>query len=136
MKLRGKVKYADRAKYVWIISRLEGLSIYTKLGELKACKTQWGDSSAALQDVFRDIAVPFIQIHTDDLVLEDYLSDSTLKEVSELCCVPVTVLALELIALFAAPDSHWPASIWMNLAAIICEKAKLGEGQIALEATA
>ena len=43
------------------------------------------------------------------------------------------VLALELIVIFAAPDSHLPASVWMGLAAIICEKTKRGEGQIALK---
>lgn len=131
--LRGKLKYGERAKYLGVISRLEALNIYTKLKELKECKGQWGGSSAALQEVFRDIAVPFIQIHADELVHDDYLSDFTLKEISELCTIPITVLALELIVVFAAPDSDVPASIWMNLAAIVCEKAKDGEGQIALK---
>ncbi len=44
----------------------------------------------------------------------------------------MSVLTLELIIIFAAPELHVPASVWMGLAAIICEKAKRGEGQIAL----
>jgi hypothetical protein len=131
--LRGKLKYAERPKYVQIIVRLETLDIYTKLRELKECKEKWGASSAALEKVFRDIGAPLIQIHADDFVLYDYLSGSNLKEIADLSGIEMPVLALELIRIFAAPDSHLPASIWMGLAAIICEKTKQGEGQIALK---
>jgi len=131
--LRGKVKYAERPRYVQIIARLETLDIYTKLRELKECKEKWGTSSAALEKVFHDIGAPVIQIHADDFVHHDYLSGSKLKEIAELSGIPMPLLALELIAIFAAPDSHLPASIWMGLAAIICEKTKQGEGQIALK---
>jgi hypothetical protein len=131
--LRGKLEYAERPKYVQIIARLETLDIYTKLRELKECKEKWGASSAALEKVFRDIGAPLIQIHADDFVHHDYLSGSNLKEIAELSGIPIPVLALELIVIFAAPDSHVPASIWMGLVAIICEKTKRGEGQIALK---
>jgi len=131
--LRGKLKYGERSKYVQIVARLETLDIYTKLRELKECKEKWGTSSAALETIFRDIGVPLIQIHADDLVDYDYLSGSNLKEVADLSSIQMPVLALELITIFAAPDSHLPASIWMGLAAIICEKTKQGEGQIALK---
>jgi NACHT domain len=131
--LRGKLKYGERSKYVQIIARLETLDIYTKLRELKECKEKWGTSSAALGSIFRDIGVPLIQIHADDLVHYDYLSGSNLKEITDLSGIQMPVLALELITIFAAPDSHLPASIWMGLAAIICEKTKQGEGQIALK---
>ncbi len=131
--LRAKVKYAKRPEYIQIITRLESLNIYTKLRELKECKEKWCTSSAALASVFSNIGIPLIQIHTDDFVSHDYLSGSQLKEVSELSGIPIPVLALELIVIFAAPDSHLPASIWMALAAILCEKAKDGEGQIALK---
>lgn len=131
--LRGKLKYADRQKYVEIIARLETLDIYTKLGELKECKAKWGTSSSSLEDVFRNIGVPLIQIHADDFVSHDYLSGARLKEIAELCGIPMPVLALELIVIFAAPDLHLAASIWMGLAAIICEKTNQGEGQVALK---
>jgi hypothetical protein len=131
--LRRKLKYAERSKYVQIISRRENLDIYTKLRELKECKEKWGTSSVALGNVFRDIGATLIQIHADGFVYHDYLSGSKLKEISELSDIPMPVLALELIEIFAAPDSHLPSSIWMGLAAIICEKTKEGEGQIVLK---
>ena len=131
--LRGKLKYGERSKYVQIVARLETLDIYTKLRELKECKEKWGTSSAALENVFRDIGVPLIQNHADDLVHHDYLSGSNLKEIADLSGIQMPILALELITIFAAPDSHLPASIWMGLAAIICEKTKQGEGQVALK---
>jgi len=132
-KMQGKLKYAERPKYVQVISRLESLDIYTKLRVLKECKEKWSDSSASLQKVFRDIAEPLIQIHPYDFVDHDYLSGSKLKDVTELSGIPAPVLALELIAIFASPGSHLPASSWMGLAATICEKTKQGEGQIALK---
>src|SRR5207248_7805241 len=79
--VRNKLKYAERPEYVQIVSRLETLGVYAKLNELKQCKEEWGTSSVALGEVFRDIAVTFIQIHADDLVHNDYLSDSTLKDI-------------------------------------------------------
>jgi hypothetical protein len=131
--LRGKLTYAEWPKYVQIISRLDTLDIYTKLAELKECKEKWVTSSVALEGVFHDIGVPIIQIHADDLVHHDYLSGYQLKEIADLSGIPIPVLALELITIFTTPDSHLPASIWMSLAAIICEKAKQGEGQIAIK---
>jgi len=128
-----KVTYTERPKYVQIIAGLENLDIYTKLNELKECKKIWGTSSAALEKIFRDIGAPIIHTHAADFVLNDYLSGSNLTEIAELSGIPIQVLALELIVIFAAPDSHLPASIWMGLAAIICEKTKQGEGQIALK---
>jgi len=131
--VRNKLKFAERPKYVQIISRLETLGVYAKLDELKQCKDEWGTSSLALEEVFHDIAVTLLQIHADDLVQHDYLSDSTLKDISQLSGISLPVLVLELIRVFAEPDSHLPASIWMNLAAIVCQKTKREEGQIALK---
>lgn len=130
--LRTKVKFAGRLEYVQIIAGLENLDIYTKLSQLKLCKEQWGNSSASIGDVFKKLALPLIRIHADDFVSHDYLSGSNLKEISDLSGIPMPDLALELITIFAAPDSHLPASIWMGLAAIICERTTDGEGQAAL----
>lgn len=130
--LREKVKYGERSKYIQTIARLEALDIYTKLHELKECKEKWSLSSAALEKVFQDIGVPLIQIHADDFVLHDYLSGSKLMEIAKLSGISMQLLTLELIVIFAAPDSHLPASIWMGLAAIISEKTAQGEGQVAL----
>lgn len=131
--IRGKLKYAERPKYIEIVSRLETLGMYAKLDELKQCKDEWGTSSVALEEVFHDIGVPLVQIHADDLVDNDYLSNSILKDISQLSGIPLPALVLELIHVFAEPDSHLPASIWMSLAAIVCQKTKRGEGQFALK---
>lgn len=131
--LRGKLRYAERPKYVQTIARLETIDIYSKLRELKECKEKWCGSSAALEQVFRDLGAPLIQIHADDFVHHDYLSSSKLKEIAELTGIPMPELTLQLITIFAAPDSHLPASIWIGLAAITCEVTKEGEGQNALK---
>jgi 3-hydroxymyristoyl/3-hydroxydecanoyl-(acyl carrier protein) dehydratase len=131
--LRGKLSFAERPKYVQIIARLDNLDIYTKLHELKDCKEKWSGSSAALGIVYRELATPLIQIHSEDFVSNDYLSGSQLKDISDLSGIPVPILALELIRIFAAPDSHLPASVWMALASIVCDQAKDGEGQSALK---
>ncbi|MCK1790761.1 NACHT domain-containing protein [Pseudomonas violetae] len=131
--VRAKLKYAERPRYINIISRLETFEFYAKLRELRECKSKWGGTSAALEDAFRDAGRVLMQVHADDFVHNDYLSGSQLKEVAELSGIPMSVLAIELIMIFAEPDSHLPASIWMALAAIICEKTKAGEGQLALK---
>jgi hypothetical protein len=127
-----KVKYSERPRYLQIISRLENVTLYTILGELKRLKLEWGMSSSALDEVFHAMGVPLVQIHADDLVHHDYLSNSTLKDISQLSDIPFPELALELIFVFAEPDAHVPASVWMSLATIVCQNSKSDEGQIAL----
>lgn len=131
--LRGRLKFAERSQYVKIIANLASLDIYTKLGELKECKEKWGTSSAALDTVFRDLAIPLIQIHTDDFVHYDYFAGSQLQEVVELSGRPISELVLEFIAIFSAADSHVPAAVWMAFATLIAGKVTEGEGQIALK---
>lgn len=132
-KLRAKVKYENRPQYVQILARLDGLDIYTKLHELKECKDKWSASSVAVETVFHDVGIPLIQRHPDEFVDHGYLSESRLKEVAELSGTSMPLLALELIVIFAAPDGHLSASIWIGLAAITCGKAKEGEAQAALK---
>ncbi len=131
--LRQKVGFPDRAKYINVVARLDNLDIYAKLEELNACKEKWSGSSAALADAFKAIGIPLVQIHADDFVSHDYFSGSKLKEAADLSGVPMRTLALELIALFAAPDSHLPASVWMGIASAICGHADPGEGEAALK---
>jgi len=131
--LRKKLKFSERSKYIQLISRLETLDIYTKLQELTKCKEIWGSSSASLGSIFRKIGPLLIQIHADDFITQDYLSSSKLKEVADLSGIAMPVLALDLIAIFAVPELHLPASIWMGLAAVICEQSKDANGQAALK---
>ena len=130
--LRSKVSFSDRPQYIKIISRLENLDIYTKLGELEKCKSEWGGSSAALASTYEALGVPILQLHTEDFVSFDQLSGYKLKEVSDLTGIPIASLAIELIKIFASPDSYAPASVWLGLASLICDEADDGEGQSAL----
>jgi hypothetical protein len=131
--LRKKVGYPDRAKYIQIVARLTEINIYAKFEELKACKAQWTSSSASLGDAFRVIGIPLIQIHADDFVSHGYLSGSRLKEISDLSDIPMPTLAMEIIGIFAAPDAHLSASVWLGIAAFLCEKAEPNQGHAALK---
>ncbi|MBI3429427.1 MAG: transcriptional regulator, partial [Actinobacteria bacterium] len=130
--LRGKLAFPDRPQYIEIITRLENLDLYTKLGELEKCKEEWGKSSAALAGIYETLGILLVQRHTDDFVSFDQLSDYQLKHVSDLSGVPIATLALELIKIFASPDGCAPASAWLGLASIICDESDIGQGQSAL----
>jgi hypothetical protein len=114
--LRSKVPFSDRPQYIKIIARLENLDIYTKLGELEKCKSEWGKSSAALASTYEALGVPILQLHAEAFVSFDQLSGYKLKEVSDLSGVSIASLALELIKVFASPDSYASASVWLGLA--------------------
>ena len=131
--LRKKVAYSDRGKYIQIVSRLAGLKVQAKFEELKACKNEWSSSSVALASVFSALAVPLIKRHSDDFVLNAYFSGWRLKELSDLSRIPSSLLAMELIQVFASCDSDIPSSIWLGIATFICEKANPGVGQAALK---
>lgn len=130
--IRAKVSFGDRSRYIQIISRLEHLFYYRKIEELKACKDEWSTSSKALDAVFSNLDNVLLQLHPDELISHDSLSTSNLKEISELSGTPITTLVMRLIKVFAGPDVYVPASVWMSLASIICEKSDDGEGQKAL----
>jgi hypothetical protein len=130
--LRSKVPFSGRAQYIKIISQLENLDVFTKLDELEKCKNKWEKSSAALAQTYKAIGIPIVQLHAGDFVGFDQLSINKLKKVSDLSGIPVVRLALELIKVFAVPDSSVPASVWLGLASIVCKEADDGEGQTAL----
>jgi hypothetical protein len=130
--LRSKVSFSDRPKYVKIISHLENLDMYTKLDELEQCKDEWGRSSVALASTYEALGIPILQLHAADFVSFDQLSGYKLKEVADLSGVPIASLALELIKIFASPDSYASASVWLGLGTILSNEADKGEGQSAL----
>lgn len=130
--LRSKVPFAARSQYIQILSLLENLDIYTKLRELEKCKSEWAKSSAAFSSTYKALGIPIVQMHADDFISFDQLSGYQLKEVSDLSGIPIATLAIELIKVFASPDSFAPASVWLRLASIICDEADDGKGQLAL----
>lgn len=130
--LREKVPFADRAQYIRDICSLENFFFYWKLAELQKCKQSWTGSSIVLDEVFRNQALPLIQLHADDLVRDDRLSGSLVKEISDLTNVPVTELVLELIKIFARPGSPVAGAIWLAFASFVCPQADDGQVQLAL----
>ena len=130
--LRKKLDYSKRGDYLRHVSALEHLNYYSKFAELKQAKDAWIGSSAGLCDVFRSLAVPFINLHADDLISYDRISSSSIKEISELTGVPMPALVLELITVFARPGNSIPGAVWLAIASIICPQAREGRGQAAL----
>ena len=131
-KIRDKIAFADRSKYINIIARLKNLNVYIKLAELTKCKQEWSQSSAAVEDAFSTIAIPIIQLHVGDLIGFGQLSGYKLKEISDLCGRSMLELAMELVKTFASPDWHVSASVWLGLASIISEGSDAGQSQAAL----
>ena len=92
--LRAKVVFSDRPRYIQVISSLENLNLYTKLDELKKCKSGWGTSSVALTSTLEALGIPLLQRHADDFVDSDYLALHAMKELSDLSGVSSSRLAL------------------------------------------
>ena len=130
--LRKKVPFGHRAQYVRDISELENFFFYWKLAELQVCKKSWAGSSVALDELYRNQALPLIQLHADDLVRDDRLSGSAIKEISDLTNVPVAELVLELIKIFARPGSPVAGAVWLAFATFVCPQADDGQVQLAL----
>lgn len=130
--LRAKVSFSNRSQFIEIIARLENLNLYTKLRELKKCQDEWESSSAALSTIFESIGTLLIQLHSEDLVDFDQLSNYILDKIYDLSKVPKPTLALELIKVFGAPDASTPAAVWLGLASMMSTEADDGEGRDAL----
>ena len=131
--LREKVPYDGRATYVRNIATLENLFFYLKLTELEDARDAWKGSSAALADVYEELACPLIRAHAEDLVVHGSLSGSQIAGVSKVTGVAITELTIELIKVFAQPDSMVSGSVWLGLATLICSKAEHGQGKLAIE---
>ena len=130
--LREKVSYSKRSDYLRHICALEHLFYYWKIAELKQAKDAWTSSSAELEEVFRSLAVPLMNIHASDLIIHDRVSNSDIKEISEFTGVPMAELVIELIKVFARSGSSIPSVAWLTFASIICSQASEGQGQLAL----
>lgn len=131
-RLRKKLSLQKRTTYIRNISKLENIGIYTKLDELQECKIAWVKNSQAVKRALKEIPIPIIQIHYDEFISHDYFSKSKLEELSQITDTPSSSLILEFISIYADPDIHIPASIWMALTSFICQDVSDGEGQIAL----
>jgi hypothetical protein len=130
--VRKSVKFSDRQAYVQSVAKLENLEIYAKLQELESCKEIWKKSSISLESLYRDLAVPLLQLHSEDFISYDRLSGYLLNRVSLLTGISAIELARELVTIFSA-SSDISASVWMGLAGIMSDDLKADEGQTALK---
>ena len=97
--LRDKVSYWCPYTICSEHLRAGEIFLYTgNLTELKECKQSWGNSSASLEPVYKDQAIPLIQLHADRTwFMAVRYQVIILKEISDLTGVPVSELVLELI---------------------------------------
>jgi hypothetical protein len=113
--LREKLNLRDRYNYAQTIANHETFNFHWKLDELAASKAEWAASSSSLDKMFRELAVPLLTRHADDLINHGYLSSSQLSEIGKLSGIGKDELTIKLIELFASPDNQVPGTIWMAL---------------------
>ena len=131
--LREKVPYNSRPLYIRNVAALENLLCYWKFAELKEAREAWEGSSAALTDVYSELAFPLTNAHADDFVSHGSFSGYDINKISDLTGVAVPDLVIELIKVFSRPDRMVPGSVWLAFASFICPKAEAGQGQIAVK---
>lgn len=131
--LRAKVSFSACPLYVEIIARHEGLTLSNKLHELAECKKAWSSSSNAVALALSASAEIIIRENAFDFISYEYLSNSKLKELSEVSGVDCEVLILGLITEFSRPGNDVPASVWLGFATIFNGVANINVGQVALK---
>lgn len=131
-RLRKKVSVKNREAYITMIARAEELESFAKEKELAHCKKKWSSSFAAIDRIYREIAIPLLEIHTEEFLSSDRLSGYRLRQLTQLTGVSMQELAIELIKVFVTRDWSIPASAWLGLATIVAADADEGHGQAAL----
>ena len=132
--LRQKVSYKDRDQYVQNIANLEHLFFHWKFAELKDAKEEWGKSSKALADDYRNLAKPLIRLHAGDLIDNNKFSGSAIKKIAQITGVSMATLVLEVIKVSSSsrPDSTVTGSVWLAFATFLLGEADDEQGPIAL----
>lgn len=130
--LRTKVGYNQRAQYLLIIAELEELAIHSKLMELKNCNSLWRASTSTLSGVLEKACCSIVRKHAYDIVDNNYISKSMLKELSELSNIEVPVLTVHLINTFAGSGLNISANLWVGLAAMLIDSTSANAGKEAL----
>ena len=132
-KIQPKVAYKNRTSYIQTLTRLKPLTFHSKIIALNECKRSWGSSSAAIEECFRSLDVPLLELHTNDLTEYGRLSRSHLKEMSEISGASLPDLARRLILALTSAYTPQESAVWLGLASILCTKANKGTAQAALQ---
>ena len=130
--LRDKVAYDGRVAYVRGLAGLENLILPWKLEELREARRAWEGSSAALREVYRELALPLVRTHLDELTSHGSLSASYIGEISRVAGVSMADLIIELVRVCAGSDKEVAGSVWLGCGSLICAEASAGEGELAL----
>lgn len=130
--LRSRVQFKDRAAYIRVIGSADGLDIYTRIHELKACRDTWTQSSSGLAKAFREAGLRVIRTNAEDFVDYGYLSRYRLNELIDISGLTLSELALEIVANFTASDAEFSPSVWFGLATVASENTDGRAGRHAL----
>ncbi len=130
--LRSNVVFKHRSEYLFAIAENDQLNLYWKIEELAQCKKIWASSSIGLTTVFKQLAVPLIHQHIDDLVSSGYLSRGQLAGISKLSEMSMASLAIEMIKCFSGPGSFVPSGVWLDLASLFSAESKASSTRDAL----
>ena len=131
-RLRARVDVGDRPRYVEVIARVAGLDRFGRMEELAECKRKWAGSWVGLTGLYQTLAPKLVRAHVEDGLRFGDVSMYYLKEIAELTGVERPELASEMARVLAASEYAVPASTWLGLASIVCDRAEEGHGQAAL----
>ena len=130
--IREKVPYGKKEDYVRMLASHETLNFHKKLDELERYKNYLEGSSASLANAYREMGVPILLRHRDELVYGGRFSTGFLRKISELSCIPMYELALEFVKKLTAEEARVTREVWLGLSSVICEKARKNEARTAL----
>lgn len=128
-RLREKVKFAARGKYLETVGSLQGVRLHSKLRELRACLTSWKSSSASHQTVLKSLGRSLISGHVTDVIHFDmsYVSTKDVEEISDITGIAIRDLLVELVQALKSGGYNVDAAIWISIATIF---AKEVEGKV------
>ena len=131
-KIREEMPYEKRPDYIRMLAGHETLNFYRKLDELKECRDSWEGSSLSLADTYKEIGVPTLLQHMEDIVSDGPFQIRYLDRISEFSGIPIHDLALELVKKFTGREAHTTREIWISLAYFVAGKARKKENLKAL----
>jgi hypothetical protein len=125
-KLRQRVKFAERGKYLEIVASLQGLRLHLKLQELKSCLSTWIGSSISLQGKLETLGKYLVANHISSIIHFDmsYVSTKEITEISDLTGAPARDLWFELFKSVKNGGYNVDAAIWMSIATMLAQEVE------------
>ncbi|HMV07425.1 MAG TPA: NACHT domain-containing protein [Cyclobacteriaceae bacterium] len=119
-KLRFKVAYGDRGKYIATVASFPE-KIHVKLKELDTCQELWRNSSTGLQAVLKSHAPSLVSNHISDLIHYDltYLDEKDLNELSRITGTSMQDVIIQLITSLINGGHSLDGSLWLAIASML-----------------